>query len=310
MKKLFHFTLAGLAWLAVLAAPLARAWTYSDGDVLLIFRETGSDDVEFDIGNISQFTNPLSPTTHVTGWNLSLVNSTFGSVSGASVILFASTPSSAGTLDTWLTGSANVTSVSDVTYTGWSELYAHINGIGVDPVSDGEDTAGANAYVIAESGGTAKGQSSNGSYYYVVTDAGVDGAYVSDFGGNVPFDVEGVAPATLGFWQIQPSSTIPKPKATYLGTFDIDANGQLYFYTGSLQPRITSVTRNGSSDTVSFTTLANGSYSLVYSSDATLPVAEWTPAGAGPVSGNGNIQSLTFTNPGDEGDFYAVVRSP
>jgi hypothetical protein len=310
MKRIFHFTLAGLAWLAALASPQARAWTYSDGDVLLIFRETGSDDVEFDIGNISQFTNPSSSTTHVTDWSLSLVNDTFGSVSGASVILVATTPSTASTLDTWLTGSASVTSVSDVTHTGWSELYAHINGIGVDPVSYDENTAGANGYVIAETGATGKGQTSDASYYYVVTDAGVDGAFVQDFGGNVPFDVEGVAPATIGFWQIQPSTTIPKPEATYLGTFDIDANGQLYFYTGSLVPKITSVTHHGASDTVSFTTLANGSYSLVYSPDASVPVSQWAPLGVGPVSGNGGTQSLTFTSPGDTADFYAVVRSP
>jgi hypothetical protein len=38
-----------------------RLWrgpgVYQDGDVLLIFRENGFDDVEFDLGNISQFLN-------------------------------------------------------------------------------------------------------------------------------------------------------------------------------------------------------------------------------------------------------------
>lgn len=310
MKKIFHFTLAGLAALAALATPQARAWTYSDGDVLLIFRESGSDDVEFDIGNVSQFTNPSSSTIHVTDWSSSLVNNTFGSISGASVILVATTPGSAGTLNTWLTASANVKSVSDITHTAWSGLYAHINGIGVDPGLDSETPAGANSYVIQESGGIAKGESSAASYYEIVSDDGTEGAYIQNFGGHVPFDVEGVAPATIGFWQIQPSVTTPKPQATYLGTFDIDANGQLYFYTGSLQPRITSETHNGASDTVSFTTLANGSYSLVYSPDITVPITQWAPVGVGPVAGNGGIQSLTFTNPGDTADFFAVVRSP
>jgi len=311
MKKMLHFTIAGLAWLAALATPLARAWTYSDGDVLLIFRESGSSDVEFDIGNISQFLSHSSPyAVQVTDWSLTLVNNTFGSVSGASVILVSTTSSAANPLNTWITSSGSVTSVSDVTHTGWNSLYAHINGIGVDPVSDNETPTGANSYVIEESGDKAGGHSSNASYYWIVTDDGVDGAYIADFGGNLPFDVEGVAPATLGFWQIQPSTTSPKPEATYIGTFDIDGNGNLYFYVGSLQPTITAVTQTGATDTVSFTTLANGSYSLVYSTDLTVPVSQWTPVGAGPVAGNGGTQSLSFTSPGDAADYFAVVRSP
>jgi hypothetical protein len=54
MKRILHIA----TFLAlVLAAPLARAWVYHDGDVLLIFRENGFDDIEFDLGNISQFLN-------------------------------------------------------------------------------------------------------------------------------------------------------------------------------------------------------------------------------------------------------------
>ncbi|MGD0816343.1 MAG: hypothetical protein ABSA83_22350 [Verrucomicrobiota bacterium] len=308
MKKMLHFTIAGLAWLAVLATPLARAWTYSDGDVLLIFRETGSSDVEFDIGNVSQFLGHSSPyAVQVTDWSLSLVNSTFGSVSGASVILIATTSGTA----TWITSSGTVNSVSDVTYTGQNALYSHINGIGVDPVNDNEDTTGANSYVIQESGDTAGGHSSNASYYWIVTDDGVAGAYIANFGGNLPFDVEGVAPATLGFWQIQPTGTNPKPEATYIGTFDIDVNGNLFFYVGSIQPTITAVTQTGAADKVSFTTLLNGSYSLVYTTDLTVPVSQWTPvAGITPVTGNGGTRSFSFTSPGDNADYFAVVRSP
>jgi hypothetical protein len=312
MKKTLHFTIAGLAWLAVLATPLARAWTYRDTDVLLIFRESGSYDVEFDIGNVSQFLGHTAPySAQVTGWDPTLVNTTFGgSVSGVSVVLAATTASSSGSPSSWLSSSGGVTSVNDVTYTGWeSGLYDLIDGIGVAPVADGEKAAEANAYVIAESGATGKGQSSLASYYYIVTGGGVRGAYITEFGGNVPFVVEGVAPATLGFWQIQPSTTIPKPEASYIGTFDIDASGNLYFYVGSLAPTITAVTQSGVTTTVSFTTLANGSYSVVYSPDLTIPVSQWSQV-AGPTAGNGGIQSLNFTSPGDAADYYEVVRSP
>ena len=55
--------------LALAAVPTARAWTYNDGDVLLTFREAGYNDVEFDIGNVSQFTNlAVGTTITVSGW--------------------------------------------------------------------------------------------------------------------------------------------------------------------------------------------------------------------------------------------------
>src|ERR1039458_10863904 len=75
MKRLLQATLAALG---MLAAPLAHAWTYSNGDVLLIFRD-GTYEVEFDIGNISQFTGkPNGYTTTITNWSFNLVTNTFG----------------------------------------------------------------------------------------------------------------------------------------------------------------------------------------------------------------------------------------
>ena len=60
MNKIIPLTLASLA---LLSATQAQAWTYNDGDTLLIFRESGFNDVEFNLGNISQFTNLASGTT-------------------------------------------------------------------------------------------------------------------------------------------------------------------------------------------------------------------------------------------------------
>jgi hypothetical protein len=166
--------------------------------------------------------------------------------------------------------------------------------------------------VIAELGDTAKGASSLASYYYIVTGGGVNGVNITEFGGHVPFVVEGVAPATLGFWQIEPNEEplgTPQPEATYVGTFDLDANGNLYFYVGSIEPKITAVHQTGTTDNVSFTTLDNGSYTLVYSPDLSVPISEWTQI-AGPVEGNGSTQTFTFTSPGDTADYYAVLRTP
>src|SRR5579883_3116761 len=94
-----HLFLATLAALGLLATPQVQAWTYNQGDVLLIFRN-GAQDVEFDIGNVTNFLGHTNGyTTTVTGWNSNLVNSTFGGFSGLNVSLVASV----GTTN-WLSG--------------------------------------------------------------------------------------------------------------------------------------------------------------------------------------------------------------
>ena len=237
MKRLLRLTLAGLALLTLLPTPSAQAWTYQDGDVILIFRGISpapADDVEVDIGNVSQFTNhPNGYSVPVTGWDPSLVTNTFGAVSNANVILTAAISSTSA----WVTSASTSASVLDVTpSTFQSTLYSLINSIGSRPTND-DAVVGTNSYVIAESGGLSP-NSSLGSYYYIVTGGGAHGNAIADFGGNVTFDVQGAAPTALGFWQIQPSTVNPKPAAAYIGTFVIDINGTLTFTAGPAAPQI------------------------------------------------------------------------
>ncbi|MGA2176870.1 MAG: hypothetical protein ABSH38_17990 [Verrucomicrobiota bacterium] len=309
MKKISYLTLAGLAWLAWLATPLARAWTYQDGDVLLIFRESGFNDVEFDIGGISQFLNQSSGyTAPVTGWDLGLVTNVFGSdLTGVSIILAATTSRTNAVRSTWLTSSESVTSVGDVTASAWqSELWSIINSIGTRPVIYLVPPTNA-AYVI-DPGGTYR----LASYDYIVTGGGVNGNSISEFGGNAAFNVEGIIPGTVGFWQIQPTNAIPKPAATYVGSFSIDASGNLNFVAGAPQapqPTIVGFGRSGNVSTVSFTTVASGNYTLVYTNTLGAAIGTW-PAVSGPIAGDGSTQSLTHTNSVDSAGFYGVLRSP
>jgi len=77
MKSIILTTLAALT---LLTTPQARAWTYNDGDVLLVFRR-GSQDVEFDLGKCHQFPRQdkwLHDHRHRLGF--SLVTGTFGSL--------------------------------------------------------------------------------------------------------------------------------------------------------------------------------------------------------------------------------------
>ena len=304
MKKTLLLTLAALS---IWTAPRALAWNYQDGDVLLIFRQNGSDDVEFDIGSINQFLNhPNGYTATVTGWDSHLVSTTFGHFPGVSVVVTATTSTAA-----WLTSSATVTSVSDLSVSTWhSQLYSLIDAIGSRPTNYNENVAESNAYVIQELGNSQNGQTSLASYDYVVSSGGVNESFIAQFGGNVPFTVEGVDATTLGFWQIVPSSVNPKPAAQYIGTFSIDSSGNLAFTAGPLpSPRITGISRSGNFSTVSFGTLLSGTYSLLYTNVLGAPISSW-PVVSGPLAGNGGAESLRHTNSNNQTGFYGVVRVP
>jgi hypothetical protein len=310
MKKILHLTLAGLAWLAVLATPLARGGTYQDGDVLLIFREAGLDDVEFDIGTISQFLDHTSGyTAPVTGWDAALATNTFGSdLTGVSVIVAATTSWTNAGRTSWLSSSDSVTSVNDVTPSAWqSGLWSIIDSVGTRPATYNVPPASSSAYVI-DPGGSYR----PASYDYIVTAGGVNGTAISQLGGNAAFTVEEVIPGTFGFWQIQPTNAIPKPSATFVGSFTIDTGGNLTFVAGApqtTQPEIVSVARAGSISTVSFTSVASGNYSLVYTNALGGAISTW-PVVSGPIAGNGGTESLSHTNSADTAGFYGVLRSP
>lgn len=301
MKK--YLTLLALALAAV---PPARAWTYNDADALLIFRESGFNDVEFDLGNVSQFTSlPSGSTIPVTGWNLGLVTSVFGSdLTGVSVIVAGTTSRYAANRAAWLTSGDPLVVPSDLTASGWqSYLWSTINSVGTRPLIYRVPTSGSSAYSIDPGGvyGLA-------SYDDIVSPSGNS---IAQLGGNAAFTVEGVVPATFGFWQLQPSTASPKPPATFLGTFTITTNGVLTFTAGAaaVPPNnIVSITRSGSVSTVTFTTSTGGNYWLTSTNLLTSPAASW-PTVSGPVGGNGNNLSLNDTNSARDA-FYRVVRTP
>jgi len=131
MKKILLLTLAGLA---LLGTPPARGGTtYQDGDVLLIFRQPGLNDVEYDLGNISQFTNhPVGYATAVTGWDPTVATGVFGTdLTGVSVILASTRSLTNANRASWLSSGDPTAVISDVTPTTWQgNLWSVINAIG------------------------------------------------------------------------------------------------------------------------------------------------------------------------------------
>ena len=298
MKKFFYLTLAvTAAWLA----PHANAWSYSDTDALLIFRATGHNDVEFDLGNINQFLNKANGyTVAVTNWSLAPVTTEFGAdLTGVSVALLAVTPKDSVTPANqiaWVSSSTNVTSVADFRNSAWqSKLWSTVNSLGTKPSVYLPTTSNA-WYSIATTSPAA---------YDVI-------APPTELGGNVPFSVEQVIPGTLKLWAIQVSSANPIPNASQVGTFSITASGTLNFTANNGQavtpPGITSVTRTNGVSYVTFTTVNGGTYQLLYTSVLGSPATNWPAVGA-TVAGDGASHTLAHTN-ATAGGFYGVVRSP
>jgi hypothetical protein len=299
MKKII---LTVSAALALLATPPAQAWTYNNYDVLLIFRENNFNDVEFDLGNVSQFTNlPSGTTITVPNWTPSLVTGTFGAnLTGVSVILAGTTSQYDANRAAWLSSVSNGVAYN-LTASDWQgSLWSTISSIGTRPVTYLVPSAVTNSVAVANAYSVAPGGTYQiAAYDYIVSP---NGNSIAQFGGNAGFTVEQKVPGTLGFWQIQPGSTATP--AVYLGTFAITANGVLTYTAGPPPPSITGLARSGSLNTVSFATIPGVSYSLVYTNKLGGAASTW-PIVSGPIIGDGAVDSLTHNSTTNAG-FYRV----
>ena len=304
MKKII---LSSIALLVLLATPLARAWSYSDGDLLLIFREDGFNDVEYDLGSVSNLLGHANGyTTTITGWNSSLVTGQFGTdLTGVDVILLAVTSPTNATPTAWLSGSEPNTTAYNVSSTSWSsDLYSVISGIGNRPLIPfavpPASVTPTNAYSIAPLG--VKG---GASYDYIVT--GGTFSSVQNLGGHAAFTVQQTIPGSFDFWAIQPTSIYPNsPPDTLVGTFNITANGVLTFVAGPRSSTIAGVSRSGNVSAIQFTTTVGNHYSIGYTNKL-IPnsTAPW-PVDANTLIGDGAIDTINHTNNNQSVEFYRV----
>jgi hypothetical protein len=299
MKKIILSTLAALG---LLALPQARAWTYSDGDVLLIFRD-GYHDVEFDLGNVSQFSGQTNGyTVVVTNWNFNLVTSTFGpdlsydaNQVPVTVLLVAST-----TNNTWLSGIEPDTTAYSQSASALGNIYGTIFNVGnFPPIYNVPTNSVPQSYVIGVGSSTYK----YASYDYVVSGGTFNG--VPRLGNNAPFIVEQNIPGSLDFWATEATQSTVSPPDHLLGTFTITTNGLLTFVAGPRAPNITSVTRSGNVSAVQFTTTVGNTYSVAYTNQLGAAAATW-PVDATTLIGDGKIDTLNHTNSGDAAEFYRV----
>ena len=291
MKSIILTTLAALT---LLTTPQARAWTYNDGDVLLVFRR-GSQDVEFDLGSVTNFLGKTNGyTTTVTGWDLSLVTGTFGSLTGVKFVLLA-----AGDPTNWLSSAEPNTTAYNISASAADTLYGVISAVGTRPLYPiAIPTAGANSYSI-DTGG----QYAGSSYDSIVSGGHFSG--IAKLGGNAPFTVEQSIPGLLDFWAITSTDVYPNsPPDQLIGTFTISAGGVLTFVAGPRPSTIIGVNHSGNISTVQFTTTVGNTYSVVYTNQLGGAAATW-PVDATTLVGDGKINAINHTSSGGA-EFYRV----
>jgi hypothetical protein len=299
MKKIIPLTLAALSLLATLPA---RAWTYNDGDLLLIFRKSGHSNIEFDLGSVTNYLGKTNGyATTVTGWDLSRVTGEFGvNLTGVKFILLATTSPTNANPTAWLSSAEPNTTAYNVGVSEWTaNLHGTINAIGSRPIYPFNVPPNeANAYSIDPGG-----QYGAASYDYTVSGGNFN--FIPKLGGNAPFTVEQAAPGFLDFWAIQPTAVYPNPPPDYLvGTFTITSNGALTFVAGPRASSIIGVTRSGDVSTVQFTTTVGNTYSVAFTNKLGGATATW-PVESSTVTGDGKVNSINHTS-SSSAEFYRV----
>jgi hypothetical protein len=291
MKKII---LTILAAATLLSAPPARAWIYNDGDALLVFRKNGQD-VEYDLGSVTNFLGKTNGyTTTVSNWDPTQLTGAVGSFIGAKVVLLATGPTN------YLSSPDPNTTAYNIDSQEADTLHGVVSAIGTTPLYPlAIPSNSPNAYVI-DTGGDFKAS----SYDSVVSGGQFNG--IAQLGGNAPFTVEQVLPASLDFWQIQSSSVYPNPPPDNLiGVFTVATNGVITFVAGPRQPQIISVSRSGNVSAVQFTTTIGNIYSVAYTNQLGAATATW-PVDATTLVGDGRTDTLNHTNSGDAAEFYRV----
>lgn len=300
-----------LAALAAGAVQTASALNYSSTHLLLVFRQDGAKDVLFDIGSVSNYMGLAAGTVLPISYNQNAVLTNFGGSLNGVKFAVAGTTSQLDTYQrVWLTDSADYTAPSDMTFSKFSVLSSKIDSIGGD----------AAIYTVSNAAPYIVTTAASSSYDYLAT-AGTLSA-VSTFHGDAPtpigsitpLAVDAVNPTTISLYETHISTANPKPAGTLLGGFTIDSTGALYFTAGRLPSlpatTITSVQAdplNNQSATINFHTVEGVNYTLYY---ATAVGGPWLPVpGAGSVSGDGTVQSLSDYTAVDPVRYYRVVTT-
>src|SRR5258706_10296085 len=204
-----------------LSSQIAGAFSYSDGDLILVLRKENDKDIEFNIGTVSNYFGKASGTTIVvTNWDFNLVRSTFTpftTLAGIKFVIMATTSASDPVRRSWLTDSDASGTPTDTSASKMSTLHSKIDYVGQL----------AQAYTATNNQQSYVVPANDPSSYSAITGSG--GSDPSTLGGAAPFSVEGETPATNRFFELRINNSLNKPAALQIGSFSLSTNGRLTF---------------------------------------------------------------------------------
>src|SRR6185295_4427483 len=216
--------MAGL-FLGLCAAALvhtASAFTYSDGDLMLVFRKDGFNDVEFNLGSVNSYLGKADGTRlTVSNWDANLVRANYNnSLAGVKFLLIGATSATDPARRIWSTSAqlSPTTPPTDLSGSRWGSLRGKISYVATEATNI---TAGSASQSYAV------GPNDPSSYTFIASDGGQVEA--STIAGLEPFPVESENPATLLFYELKISNLVVKPAAALIGSFSLEASGMLTF---------------------------------------------------------------------------------
>ena len=292
-------TLAALALATGLTHTL-NAFTYTNTDLLLVFCKDTFNDVEFNLGPVSNFLGRANGTVvTVTNWSLPTVRAAYNNSLANVKFLLAAVTSSDDTLRrAWLTDASAGDTPTDQSGSRLGQIYTKISLIGANAAA-ATLTNSSLVYITNANEST--------SFSYIASGGGQLDA--STLSGASPFPIESENPATNRFVELRASSINPKPPATIAGTFSLTSAGVLTFVAGPpvtplTQSHIQGITRAGNQNSVTFTTVSGANYRLRYGTDLNANGAAWTVLPAS-VAGDGSNKTLA-DNTADPRRLYVV----
>ena len=209
----------------------------------MVFRSDGYNDVVFNLGNVGQFLNQTNGyRVTVTNWSPEIETSNFSLTNGsAQSFILAATGNQDPNLRAWVSDGDPLAAALENTPSQWkSGLYSPIAATGLGAQADPNAPSATNYDVVAPN--------SHYAFDYIASNNGQTPTQIPFLGGSsgLQFPAAGAVPGTVLFYEIHPSTALPKPAATLVGSFTLTESGGLTFQAGALADavQITSATFN------------------------------------------------------------------
>jgi len=326
MKTKLHFIKGTILASSVLSAIAAQAqFSYNTGvgaygDLLVCFRpNSGSYDLVVDAGSITTFTSLANGQTITI--DPAYYTGTLLAYEGTNNIHWSAfacqrLPGASSTNNIWIT---RPRSNPNVQSSPWpckasavqANAASQIDSIGKDAGNIAfsvttpfgtSPTSTSTAVVEPEGGANGAGNYYNSYSFMMGTGGNLGGNFWGDIGGvsveqSTPsnFTTSG-QPVLADFYQLLSANS--GQSATYLGYFKLDTAGVLTYTAGPyavvVPPTITSITRVGTTTTISFNSQAGVTYNLLATNTDNITALRSTwPAVASPMTGNGSTEMFT-----------------